>query len=369
MHTKDDNTIRIYFQNIKGIKLTQSWDKWRDIVTEIKSRKVDIAGLVETNINWNPIRELTAKSILRKVYWNGQMINASSDDPIPSAYKQGGSSMLVLNKPIGSIATTGIDHRGLGRWSYVILNGRNNVNIVIITAYRVCQDTGTNGDLTAFQQQYRLLRRQNIIHPHPKKVFDQDLIFQLKEWTNKKYEIILMIDANSSLTHPQLQNIINHSQLYDLLGATHGIDSPNTYIRGNKTIDFLFGTKGVKHSMTQCGMLSFNDGVLSDHRALWMDLKHTNLIHSELTSPNNKPTNMSSKNAHWVKRAKDVISKHIACHHVRANLNKLQNTPITSSNSHCLAKTLDKIDQDIHEAMLQGAKLANNTVLGGGHLH
>ena len=52
--------------------------------------------------------------------------------------------MLVLNKPIGAIANTGIDQRGLGRWSYVILNGRKNVQIAIVTAYRVCQDSGNN---------------------------------------------------------------------------------------------------------------------------------------------------------------------------------------------------------------------------------
>ena len=38
----------------------------------------------------------------------------------------------------------------------------------------------------------------------------------------------MMIDANTSLTHSKLQKIIHSSQLYDLLGATHGIESPNT---------------------------------------------------------------------------------------------------------------------------------------------
>ena len=71
MNTKQDNTIRIYFQNINELKLTQSWDKWRSIVTEINKRNVDIAGFVKTNINWNPIREMTAKPILRKMFWNG----------------------------------------------------------------------------------------------------------------------------------------------------------------------------------------------------------------------------------------------------------------------------------------------------------
>ena len=110
--------------------------------------------------------------------------------------------------------------------------------------------------------------------------------------------------------------------------------------------------------MTQCGMLSFNDGVLSDHRALWMDLKQTDLIHSESTPPTHKPTHMSSKNTNWVQRAKEVISTSIARKNVRNNLNRLQNTPITNQNYIIIAETLDTIDNDIHEAMLQRAKLA-----------
>ena len=48
---KSMNTIRVYFQNINGIIYKKSWDKWKEIVDVINEHNIDVAGLVETNIN------------------------------------------------------------------------------------------------------------------------------------------------------------------------------------------------------------------------------------------------------------------------------------------------------------------------------
>ena len=251
------------------------------MLSELYRNDVDVAGLVETNMNWNPTRSRQASSLLRKQFGNGTMINASSDEPSSSVYKQGGTSLLLSGNIIGAIDHSGVDQRGLGRWSYSIIHGRHNIKFVFITAYRICQDSMTSGISTAYSQQYRILRRQNVLHPNPKRIFDNDLADQIQQWRHKNYDILLMIDANTHLLDTRLQRIITDGGLYDLLGCTHGVNSPPTYQRGSHTIDFLFGTNRFKESIKKCGHLAFNHGIISDHRGLWIDFDITMLFRQQ----------------------------------------------------------------------------------------
>ena len=65
---------------------------------------------------------------------------------------------------VGRMALTGTDSRGLGCWSYIVLNGKYKKKIWIIAGYRVSQSYKT-GDQTAYAQQERLLKMQGIKNP------------------------------------------------------------------------------------------------------------------------------------------------------------------------------------------------------------
>ena len=73
------------------------------MLSELFQNNVDIAGLVETNINWNPISFRQANILLRKQFGYGTMINATSDEPSSSVYKQGGTSLLLTGNIISTI--------------------------------------------------------------------------------------------------------------------------------------------------------------------------------------------------------------------------------------------------------------------------
>ena len=76
---KAHHTIRIYFQNINGIIYKKSWDKWKEIVDVINEHNIDVAGLVETNINWSPTNCIIAQSILLVRNKNSVIQNSHSD--------------------------------------------------------------------------------------------------------------------------------------------------------------------------------------------------------------------------------------------------------------------------------------------------
>eukprot|EP00978_Attheya_sp_CCMP212_P000032 scaffold97_cov54-Attheya_sp.AAC.2 len=53
---------------------------------------------------------------------------------------------------------------------------------------------------------------------------------------------MLCMDANADLLDPMLQKLLTDNDLVDLVGTKLGSDLPETYARGTKTIDHIFGT-------------------------------------------------------------------------------------------------------------------------------
>ena len=111
--------------------------------------------------------------------------------------------------------------------------------------YRLGGAKDNLGYNTVYFQQYRSLRRKDFNQTNPQKEFDKNLCSQLRRWRLKNCYILLEIDANAGLEDPQINQIVSAGNLYDILGSHHGIDSPPTYLKGTKTIDFLFGTRNV----------------------------------------------------------------------------------------------------------------------------
>ena len=81
-----------------------------------------------------------------------------------------------MGKMTGRISGFSKDVRGLGRWTYTKYQGREGRKLIVMTAYRVSQQSLTPGDNTAYNQQYRTLRRQGVDQPKPKKTFCADLL-------------------------------------------------------------------------------------------------------------------------------------------------------------------------------------------------
>ena len=90
----------------------------------------------------------------------------------------------------------------------------------------------------------------------------------IQEWIAQGAEVLLMVDANSPLSDVHFSKFMTDTGLFDVLGALHGMDSPRTYNRGSKTIDFILGTENIIRAVRRGGMLKFKDGIDRDHRGL-----------------------------------------------------------------------------------------------------
>ena len=283
------------------------------------------------------------------------LIKSSSDEQTQKSYQPGGTCMIMQNNVLGTIDKYDSDKRGLGRWTYFIIQGKNNKKVAFITAYRVSQNS-VPGDDTVYAQQYRLLRRQNIMNPKPKKVFDDDLCQLLTDWKNANIDIVLMIDANAEITDKQLQKISQSAQLYDIMSSRHGMNCPRTYVRGNKRIDYILGTKNIVNAISKCGILAFNTGIISDHRALWLDLEINVLLKQHLPSMYKHPITMNSKNIPWSKNARKKTGAHLERCKVQQKISQLHTNIDNDTMRAENIANLEQIDNDIHHAMIAGVK-------------
>ena len=147
-------------QNPNRISAQNDFVDFQYICQRMLSHDVDIWGLSESGIDWKqgfPRHRCT--QILKDFWPHSKLIGSTSDIPSTEVTQYGGTCTVVTDKWTGRIEDSGSDPNGLGRWSYVRLNGRNGRRVLLLTVYQVCkQSVNTAGGMTAFTQQWNLLQ-------------------------------------------------------------------------------------------------------------------------------------------------------------------------------------------------------------------
>eukprot|EP00957_Ditylum_brightwellii_P083130 6320468-Ditylum_brightwellii.AAC.1 len=81
----------------------------------------------------------------------------------------------------GRIINKNSNPSGLGRWSYVKIDGRDQRQVTVVTAYRPClQHNPGNNTVTA--QQIRIMRQNGVNKPKPRMAWIQDIKHHIDEW-------------------------------------------------------------------------------------------------------------------------------------------------------------------------------------------
>jgi len=182
---KDDNSIRILYNNCNGLQPTsmirnklrqQIMKKKKGYLSEsLQYTKVSgIAGMMEkcdanimclseTQTAWEDykVRNIITKEFKKSDRYK-TLVGSSSDAMTASVYKPGGTAIVTDGSWSSRITERGRDPHGLGRWSFIKLIGKNNIKIMIICAYRCCkgQRIENVGETSSYFQQYNLLRKQ-----------------------------------------------------------------------------------------------------------------------------------------------------------------------------------------------------------------
>jgi L-alanine-DL-glutamate epimerase-like enolase superfamily enzyme len=138
---------------------------------------------------------------------------------------------MTLTKLTGRVINHGKDELGRYVWQEIRLNGERT--LLIITAYRIPQDSVTGcGPETSAMQQWRKLRNKGIEIPKPRQQALDDLATFATAYESLGNEVIIMMDANSPANDPDLTAFTDSLNLHDLMADYLPDIPPKTYQRG-----------------------------------------------------------------------------------------------------------------------------------------
>ncbi len=204
---------------------------------------------------------------------------AAPTDDHDLTYQPGGN-LITTNGEI----TGRVDGHGSDKWRrfcWYSFQGKRDEGVIVIVAYRVCQEKHNNpGPTTAYQQQYVALRGLGVQAPNPRRQILDDLRTLITAKPAKGYRPILMIDANgdySSGKDTGLQSFLSNTGLCD--PYLERFTTPTrTYQHRSSRIDYIFMDKALTHSIQRIGYLGTHEGVMSDHVMAYVDMEHETMF-------------------------------------------------------------------------------------------
>jgi hypothetical protein len=302
-------------------------------------------------------------SILRR-YWKKTIFAFSSSDHryrtihhTDSEYQPGGTC-TVVNNSWAARTLPSQDPSGMGRWSQISINGRDNRKVTIFTVYRVCHDTiSTAGSKTAYRQQWHLADSRNITPNDPRALLLLDLGASIDQCTQQGHEVIILIDANecTSTPHSKLSAWIRLHSLCDPLVQRHGSDNqPSTYKRGSKRIDYILTSRRIAEYVTASGILPYNHLVPSDHKALFIDVDIQGYLRGQIsTTCSSDYRGIQSNNPRAVRKYQQCITTFLQKSQIEQQMQHLLEAQLHQGHL-----TPSQINQIIHlETTFTAAKL------------
>ena len=200
------------------------------------------------------------------------------------------------------VVEKGEDPWGLARWTFQILAGKKDKRVLVVDGYCVCSSTeSTAGELTAWKQQFNILRERMKGKINPRRQFVIDLQSWLMVYIQQGVEVILYLDGNEDISQvigqwcevpgyqlgvhesaPEhkgsLATLVTTCGLVDVLKEQHSQNIPPTYIRGKKRLDYVFVSSSVMESVERSCLLPYHTFFEGDHRPILIDFNAEKLF-------------------------------------------------------------------------------------------
>ena len=283
----DNPYVRLYCQNVNGI-FDREGIGLDATFKEIKQAGADIFTFNETHGDESNATARRALRLSKQRMWRDnnedcKIIHSSSIAPVLTFTKPGGNMVGVTGSLVGRVRDTITDP--FGRWCGFTLIGKDNKEILILTAYNVSQAVNAKvGEDTLFNQQIALYKLQNIREPDPKKLFITDLVKVITQAREQDKDIILTGDFNELVGDDpnQMAKVLQAGCLTDVHGHQHGEVDINTYTQGHKRLDYVFVTPRLVKHILRSGYEAFHARIASDHKGYFVDFALAGFLDKQL---------------------------------------------------------------------------------------
>ena len=285
----DTPYIRVYCQNVCGI-YDRDGIGLDSAFKEVKQAGADIFTFNEThgdesNAIARRVTRLSKQRMWKENNEDCKIVHSSSTASVLNFTKPGGNMVGITGSLVGRVRDTITDP--YGRWCGYTLIGRDNKEIMVLTAYNVSQYKNAKvGEDTLFNQQIALYKLNNIREPDPKKQFIEDLTVLITEARAQDKDIILTGDFNELVGDESngMAKVLSAGGLTDAHSHQHGIVDITTYTRGTKRLDYVFVTPRLVDHILRSGYEPFHARIASDHRGYFVDFALEGFLDRQLPS-------------------------------------------------------------------------------------
>ena len=228
-----------------------------------------------------------------------------------------------------------------------------------MNCYRpVKQDMRSAGPSTVYSQLWHISKIHGTDQPDLREELFTDLTARIKEIDNGLNAIFIAIDANKSIdSMGSLTRWCKTNNMTDIHALKHGHNTPSTYIRGNKRIDYIFTNRlGVDH-VNRAGITAFHEFHQSDHWAVFIVLNTsiiTDHFHDQKRIDQNR--GITSQNPKSVTKYCSLVEDYLNNNTLEEDIEQLKhnieangtiNTSKLEELDCCLTEKLLKIEKQI----------------------
>ncbi len=360
---KDNNIIRIMFQNIGGLGYNHENSKAESLKNFMNQYEVDIMTMAEVNVNWRRVTRQYSIYDLANQWFESKTISFAYNQRArcKTGHLPGGVGIISRGEAALRNKEAKQDKSRLGRWSWNLLQGKDNNKVRIVSVY--VPKKGEYGEKKIYCQQQNALQKMRSASD-PLKEFWVDFWDQIDEWLEAGEKLIIAGDWNEDVREERFLQKFKERHLIPAITDKHGNNAPPTYNRGSDPIDEIFVSPGI--DITAAGYLAHGDG-LGDHRPIWIDVTKDSALGAKLPDlPSFKARRLKLKDPRIVNKYLNLLKAFTEKHNLNDRINTLfasitPNQPLSKKQS----KEYENIDKIREAAMKYAEKNCRHLYMGG----
>ena len=276
---KDDNCIRLVSQNIGCLGIHSFGNgKQSKAIQWLIQNQVDIVAWQEIGIAFHMQQRCDRmRERMRDPRWQKVRVVSANNKHESIDNKQfGGTSVMAVDSVAARVTGTGCDETGLGRWSWMLFEGKKKWKTRIFSVYIPIYSKRM---ASVYQQHKRYYLQQNL-DLCPRKQLLKEISKVIHQCQRNGEHVIVCTDANENLLKESgqvIQTFKVKCGLQEILRSLHPhISPPPTNQVGSKPIDSIFVSPALNNAC-RGGWLKFGTGI-GDHRPLYIDINFRKLL-------------------------------------------------------------------------------------------
>ena len=373
------NTIRVVYQNVNRSISASDNPHTTNLLDNLFNMEADIFMASETNVNWKTASNRNSfRQKVSRVWPSNKIAFSSSDIGLQfemHEFLPGGTCTMATDHLSMRVVKIGEDMSGLGRWSFITLEGQGGRKVTFITAYRICKGA-MRGTSTSCIQQRRVINEQEMKQGVPTSCPDtkflreklvDDLLLFIKSLQDEGHAIVLGLDANET---PQeaikdgkpvpgsVAWLLESAGLREVFDSRHNDVPESTTTTSGRFIDRV-AVSGI--GVQRATLLRAHEPAHSDHLGIAVDLDLKYLFDNACSSlVQQQPRKLTSGNKTAVQKYLTFVQKQFSEHRIWERCQRLREACESDSFTDMHRQQLFTLDRQVTEILLGAENQCSN---------